>query len=126
MTTAAAEVGLERPYTYDELAEADPAVGGVAFAPDSGTPCIVLWESDTPAGDHPVAFGGVLTDWMDCAPEETVYLVVGTATLRSKPEDWRGVDHVRQAVNEGRVLDRAVPSSKIAPLPREWADEVRR
>ena len=126
MTIAAEEVGLERPYTYDELAEADPAVGALAFDVDNHRQYVVLAEGDEPAGEYPIGEYGPRAELVDCEPDEDVYLAVSIEVLRNKAEDWRSLDHILEALEEGRIVPRAVPSSRIAPLPREWADEVRR
>ena len=124
MTTAAAEVGLERPYNYDELVEADPAVGALAFDVDNHRPYVVLEEGDEPAGKYPIGDYGPLVELVDCEPDEDVYLAVSVEVLRNKAEDWRSLDHIREALASGRIVPRAVPSSKIAPLPTEWAERV--
>ena len=124
MTIAAEEVGLDRPYTYEDLLEADPAVGALAVDVDNHRQYVVLEEGDEPAGKYPIGDYGPLAELVDCAPAEDVYLAVSVEVLRNKAEDWRGLDHIREALASGRIVPRAVPSSKIAPLPREWADRV--
>lgn len=121
----AERLGLGETATYDELVESPPLPGYAAFDPKTKERCFVLEELEEPAGRCRMDSGGVLTEWCDCGADETVYRVVAYADLRGKPEDWQSLEHVLDAVAHGRVLDCAMPESRLAPLVPGVDEKIR-
>ena len=124
-TTPASEVGLGETYTYAELVDAPPLVGCATFDPETKRRGIVLEELDEPAGRCRMDPSGDATEWYDCDPDERMYRVVMYHDLREKPEDWQSLEHVLDAVDRGRVLTRAMPESRLSPLPPKLDDMIR-
>ena len=121
--TAAVEVDGEE-IAAEELGEADPIVGECALDPDGWT-YLVLEQADQPAGEYEVEPSGVLTDLVDCPADDSVYFAVPFAKLREKPEEWRSVEQIRDAVAAGRVTRRVIQGSELAPLPAALVDDLR-
>ena len=121
--TGAVEVDGEE-IAIEELGDEEPIVGAAALDPDGWT-YLVLARDDQPAGEYEVEPSGVLTDFVDCPPDDSVYFAVPFAKLREKPEEWRSVEQIRDAVAAGRVTRRVIPGSELAPLPAALVDEVR-
>jgi len=110
----------------DSLAETIPAEvnvqrelgpGALAFDTVTGGVWLVVGVPDTTAAECSIDPGGTLAEWLGCPEDDTVFYAVAIATLRSKPDRFESFDDVAAAVREERLLHRALPASRVAPLP---------